>query len=120
MEKSSKQSAIAWYWQRISGVLLVVLAVGHYLMVHWNEKAGHSFDVSVERLSNPLFVVLYLGFIVIGMYHGVQGVWNIIRDFNLPKPVYALAVTVLLAATAFFVYLGFDTVLTVDTWKAIP
>lgn len=120
MKKTSKQSALAWYWQRISGILLVVFAVGHYLMVHWTESSGHSFDVSVERLGNPIFVFLYIGFIVLGMYHGVQGVWNIIRDFKLPRPVYLVSVTVLLLAAAYFIYLGCDTILTVDTWKMRP
>lgn len=120
MEKPSKQSARAWYFQRITGILLVVFAVGHYVMVHWNESSGHSFDISVQRLSNPIFVFLYIGFIVLGMYHGVQGVWNIIRDFNLPRPLYVGALTVLIAAALFFTYLGFDTVFSVGTWSLRP
>ncbi len=120
MEKLSKQSAFAWYFQRITGILLVVFAVGHYLMVHWNERAGHSFDISVDRLSSPIFVFLYLGFIVLGMYHGVQGLWNVIRDFNLPRPVYLTTMALLVLAALYFTYLGFDTVLTVDTWKLRP
>lgn len=113
----SRRSAFAWYFQRISGLLLVLFTLGHFFMVHWTEMSGHDFNRSVDRLSDPIFQFLYLGFIVLGMYHGVQGMWNILRDFKLPRPVYLGALVVLIGAALFFTYLGFDTVLSVHSWK---
>lgn len=120
MEKRSRWSSFAWYWQRISGVLLVVLAIGHYLTVHWTESSGHAFDSSVARLQNPIYVTLYLAFVVLGLWHGAQGTWNVIRDFKLPKPLYNVAVVALLGLTFYFIYVGFHTVLTIGTWSQLP
>ncbi|MDT7924122.1 MAG: hypothetical protein RRA60_04995 [Chlorobiota bacterium] len=113
-------SAFAWYWQRISGLLLVIFTIGHYVTVHWSEAAGHEFSSSVARLSNPLWQFWYLGFVVLGLWHGVQGAYNILRDFKLPRAVLLGAMVVLIGAALYFAYLGFDTVLTVHEWKHHP
>lgn len=120
METRTKFHALSWYLQRITGILLVVLAVGHYLMVHWTEASGHTFQATVERLKNPVYVFLYLGFVVLGLYHGLQGIWNIIRDFKLPKPIYFASAVLLILLGVYFAYLGFDTILTFGTWMNKP
>jgi succinate dehydrogenase hydrophobic anchor subunit len=120
MSQRSRWSAYAWYWQRISGILLVIFTLGHYVTVHWTEAAGHSFQSSVERLANPLFQFWYLGFVVLGFYHGVQGLYNILRDYKLPRALLWGVMAVVIAAALYFTYLGFDTVLSVHTWKSAP
>lgn len=115
----SKWSAYAWYWQRLSGLLLVVFTIGHYLTVHWTESAGHSFQSSVERLANPMFQFWYLGFLLLGFYHGVQGFYNILRDYKLPQWLLWGTVGLVAAAALYFVYLGFDTVVSVHVWKHV-
>ncbi|MCS6966455.1 MAG: hypothetical protein NZ473_06785 [Candidatus Kapabacteria bacterium] len=116
----SRWSSYGWYWQRISGLLLVVFTIGHYVTVHWTEAAGHSFESSIERLANPLFQFWYLGFVLLGFYHGVQGLYNIVRDFKLPRVLLVGIMGIVIIAALYFVYLGFDTVLTVHEWKHLP
>ncbi len=120
MAQRSTRRALSWYLQRITGVFLLIFALGHYFMVHWTESSGHTFDATVARLQNPIYVFLYLGFVLLGFYHGLQGIWNIIRDFKLPKAVYTLSAIVLFLLGAYFVYLGFDTVLSIDSWMNKP
>src|SRR5579872_5497548 len=78
--KGRTSGAPAWMLQRITGLALVILTVGHYIMMHYTPASGHDYDWTAARLASPLFKGSYLGFITIGMYHGLQGCWNIVRD----------------------------------------
>ncbi len=115
--KSRKSGAGPWMWQRITGLALVIMTLGHYVWMHYNPTNGHDFDASAERLTNPVFIGLYIGFITIGMYHGVQGCWNIIRDFKFrPWLSYTLIGTLVILAFI-FLGIGYNTVLTFDPLK---
>ncbi len=115
--KGKKSGASAWMWQRITGLALVVLTIGHYIMMHYEPKSGHDYGSTASRLSDPVFKGMYLGFITIGMYHGVQGCWNVIRDFKLkPWLSYTLFGTLVILAFI-FLGIGYNTVFTFDPLK---
>ena len=62
-------------------------------------------------------VLSKLGFITIGMYHGLQGCWNVVRDFKLrPWLTYTIFGT-LLVLGVIFVGMGWNTMLTFDPNK---
>jgi succinate dehydrogenase / fumarate reductase, membrane anchor subunit len=103
--------------QRITGLALVILTVGHYIMMHYNPVSGHDYGETAERLSMPMFKGMYLLFITIGMYHGLQGVWNVIRDFKLRSWLaWTLFGTIVLAGIV-FLGVGYNTMLTFDPNK---
>ncbi len=109
--------AKGWMMQRITGVALVVLTVGHYILMHYNPKSGHDYGTTADRLANPLFKGLYLAFITIGMYHGMQGIWNIVRDFKFkPAVTYTIFGTIVVVALV-FLGIGWNTMLTFDPNK---
>ena len=84
--KGSKASgAFAYYFQRISGLVLVILLFLHYYMMHSDTWGGHSHMETVKRLSRFEWQAFYLVFIFLGLYHGLNGVWNIIQDYS-PNP----------------------------------
>ncbi|SRR5581483_2001347 len=112
-----KSGASAWWLQRITGLALVVLTVGHYILMHYNPQSGHDYGETASRLASPWFKGIYLGFITIGMYHGLQGIWNIVRDYKL-KPIVGLSIFgVLVVAGIIFVAMGWNTILTFDPAK---
>lgn len=112
--------AFAWLMQRLSGLALIVLTVGHYIMVHYQPASGHTWDAVVSRLSSPVFVGLYAAFLVLGMYHGIQGIWNIIRDFKL-KPVVSMTLYGLLLVLALiFLGMGLNTLFTFNPHAGEP
>ena len=115
--RSKKSGASAWMWQRISGLALVVLTVGHYIMMHYNPVTGHDYAAAGERLSIPLYKGLYIAFITIGMYHGLQGVYNVIRDFKLRPWLHLTLWGTILIAGIVFVGIGWNTLLTFDPNK---
>ena len=115
--KGRKSGAGAWMWQRITGLALVILTVGHYIWMHYTPESGHNFDTTADRLANPVFRGMYIGFITIGMYHGVQGCWNVIRDFKFrPWITYTLIGGLVIAALV-FLGIGYNTVLAFDPTK---
>ncbi len=115
--KGRKSGAPAWMLQRITGLALVILTVGHYILMHYNPTSGHDYDSTASRLSSPIFKGMYLAFITIGMYHGLQGCWNVVRDFKLrPWLTYTIFGT-LLVLGIIFVGMGWNTMLTFDPNK---
>lgn len=109
-----KSGAFAWLMQRLSGLALIVLTIGHFLMVHYKPSSGHTWDAVVSRLSSPMFVGLYTAFLILGMYHGVQGLWNIIRDFKLNPVLTMILYGVLVVAALVFLGVGLNTLFTFD------
>src|SRR5436305_15223291 len=90
--KGKKSGAPSWMLVRITGLLLVILTVGHYVMMHYNPASGHDYDWTSARLSSPLFKGMYLSFITIGMYHGLIGVCIIVREFkSIKSPIYTIS-----------------------------
>ncbi len=112
-----RSGAPAWWLQRVTGLALVVLLVGHYIMMHYNQVSGHDYGETASRLASPWFKGLYLGFITIGMYHGLQGCWNIVRDYKIRPAVGLTIFGVLVVAGIIFVAVGWNTILTFDPLK---
>ena len=115
--KGKKSGAPAWMLQRVTGLLLVILTVGHYIMMHYTPASGHDYDWTAGRLASPMFKGLYLGFITIGMYHGLQGCWNVVRDFKFSKWLTYTIFGAILIAGVVFVGIGWNTMLTFDPNK---
>ncbi len=115
--KSRKSGAGAWFWQRVTGLALVILTVGHYILMHYNPVSGHDYGETAGRLAQPAFKAVYLGFITIGMYHGLSGVWNVIRDFKLSQKMSMTLFGVIMIFGVIFVAWGWMTLLTFDPLK---
>jgi succinate dehydrogenase / fumarate reductase, membrane anchor subunit len=115
--RSRHSGAMPWWMVRITGLALVVLTVGHYVLMHYNPTSGHDYDSTAARLTSPWFKAVYLGFITIGMYHGLLGIWNIVRDYKI-KPVVSMTIFgVIVIAGIIFVAMGWNTILTFDPNK---
>ncbi|RKX27807.1 MAG: hypothetical protein DRP46_09570 [Candidatus Zixiibacteriota bacterium] len=87
-ERVSNQSALTWFLQRITGILLAFFLVTH-LNVH------HLFhDITLEGIINfsgvrenlqaslwwKIYYIVFVPFIV---FHALNGLWQIIADFRL-------------------------------------
>ena len=110
--------AFAWLMQRLSGLALIILTVGHFLMVHYHPDAGHTWDASANRLTNPIFIGLYTAFLILAMYHGVQGMWNIIRDFRLKPAISITLYGILVVLALIFLGIGLNTLFTFNPARA--
>ena len=80
--------AINWYLQRVTGAALLVLLILHFWVEHFTAEvrtpAGLTFDVIQRRFfHNPWFVAVDITFLFVALYHGLNGVRNILLDYSL-------------------------------------
>lgn len=94
-QRSSGSGSFSWVVQRITGIILVIVLIGHYILMHYNPQSGHTYDAVLVRMQSNWYRVLDLTFVVLGMYHGINGLWSIFRDYRL-KPWQTITVLSLL------------------------
>jgi succinate dehydrogenase / fumarate reductase membrane anchor subunit len=73
----------SWVIQRVTGVALVILMIGHYILMHYNPDSGHTYQAVLNRMSYSWYRIIDISFLILGMYHGLNGVWGIFRDYEL-------------------------------------
>src|SRR5919108_2659049 len=90
-----------WLFMRISGIVLLVLAVGHVLIMHVLDEGVDRVDFAFIQLrwANPLWKVWDWAMLVLALLHGVNGLRMIALDY-VRRP------GVRLAVTSFFTVLG--------------
>ncbi len=108
---SRTTGSTGWVIQRITGIVLVVIMISHYILMHYNPESGHSYEAVLARMQSSWYRVLDLTFIVLGMYHGLNGVWGIFRDYKL-KPWQSITVfSLILVLGLAFTLWGIKTIL---------
>ena len=92
--------AINWYLQRVTGAALLLLLIMHFWVEHFTAEVrerGLTFEIIQKRFfGNPWFVAIDISFLIIALYHGLNGVRNIIFDFGRVKPAMRVVVTIVL------------------------
>jgi succinate dehydrogenase / fumarate reductase membrane anchor subunit len=89
--KATKETGSkSWVMQRVTGIALVVLMIGHYILMHYQPESGHTYDAVLGRMQYSWYRIIDLTFLVLGMYHGLNGIYGIFRDYKL-KPWQSIA-----------------------------
>src|SRR5438067_12105184 len=93
--------ALNWYLQRITGAALLLLLIMHFWVEHFTAEvrtpAGLTYEIIQQRFfHNPWFVAVDISFLFIALYHGLNGIRNIILDFGRISRRVRSTVTVLL------------------------
>ena len=76
---SAKEGVDHWWWQRISSIALVPLALWFVIAVIG--LAGADLDTVVLWLDNPVAAVLFVLLIAATFYHGALGLQVVIEDY---------------------------------------
>jgi len=78
--------AVAWYLQRITGAALVPLLVAHFWVEHYMtatiRRGNLSYAILLERLANPWWQAIDISFLLIALYHGLNGLFGIVLDYG--------------------------------------
>jgi succinate dehydrogenase cytochrome b556 subunit len=92
--------ALNWYLQRITGLALLILLILHFWVEHFTADVrahGLTFEIVQQRFfRNPWFVTVDVLFLIVALYHGLNGIRNIIFDIGRVTPRFKVAVTLLL------------------------
>jgi succinate dehydrogenase / fumarate reductase membrane anchor subunit len=73
----------AWLFMRLSGILLLFLAVGHVLIMHVMETGVDrvNFEFVVERWQSPFWRSWDWLMLSLALLHGINGVRVIVQDY---------------------------------------
>lgn len=73
---------MVWYFFRISGIALVVLALGHLFITHYaNVPSETTFDFVSKRWANPLWRSFDWMLLLFALWHGMLGLRLSINDY---------------------------------------
>ena len=98
-----------WYFMRISGLLLVLLALGHMLIMHvLVALTGHEINYVfiTSRWGTPFWRIYDLLLLVLALVHGVNGTRIIIGDYVRQRTLRAGLIGLLVVITIIWVIAG--------------
>ncbi len=110
---------LVWYFMRLSGVLLILLAGGHIVITHYlNVPSETTFAFVTDRWSNPYWRTFDWLLLMAALWHGVLGLRYSIQDY-LRSPVARTTAQGLMWILGFvFLALGTVTVFAFDAAAA--
>ncbi len=106
-------ASVAWYFMRVSGVLMLVLALGHLFIMHYITAPSATNSTFVAgRWANLLWQSFDWMLLMLALFHGLIGLQSVAKDY-LSTRVQRLLSGTLIAVLAFiFFVLGSLTIVT--------
>jgi succinate dehydrogenase / fumarate reductase, membrane anchor subunit len=72
----------SWYFMRISGLILLFLALLHFFMTHiLNDVVDTNSTFVAQRWDNPLWRLYDWALLALGLFHGMNGLRFIMNDY---------------------------------------
>jgi succinate dehydrogenase / fumarate reductase membrane anchor subunit len=120
----------AWYFMRISGLLLVFLALGHLFITHiLNNVENINYYFVANRWADPKTGVIWrlwdLTMINLAVLHGFNGIRQVLDEYVTRASQRVMAHTLIWAAATFLIGIGTYAILMfeqdtgyINQWKA--
>jgi len=72
-----------WLFQRLSGFILFFILLFHFFLLHFAVPEGEplTFSLVMQRLSTPFWKTLDLVFLILALFHGLNGLWTVFGDY---------------------------------------
>lgn len=103
---------LAWYFLRVSGLALVVFALGHMFITHYlNAPSQTDFEFVANRWANPLWRAFDSSLLIAALWHGLVGLKFTVADYT-PRPARSMANGILWIVGFVFTVLGLVTIFT--------
>ncbi|MBW2308037.1 MAG: succinate dehydrogenase, hydrophobic membrane anchor protein [Deltaproteobacteria bacterium] len=105
--------AFAWLFQRISGAVLAILMIIHFMLIHYVTAKGAavSYNDVAQRLSSPAIRFIELIFLFLLIYHGFNGVWMMVQDYVHHNLLRALIFSVIMIFGLALFFIGANTLI---------
>jgi succinate dehydrogenase hydrophobic membrane anchor protein len=105
--------AFGWYFQRISGVFLLLALLVHFWVLHFfaPEHGEITFGTVMDRLQNPLWRAFDMLFLVLALYHGMNGALLVVHDYLRQAGLRLVVVAGLWIGALYFLIVGSMTIL---------
>ena len=115
--EASGRERFWWYFMRLSGLALVILALGHMFIMHvLVELTGGEIDFAFvqSRWGTPFWRIYDLLLLVLAFVHGANGARVVIGDYIAHPTAKRLLIGLLLAVSAIWLVLGMAVIVFFD------
>jgi succinate dehydrogenase / fumarate reductase membrane anchor subunit len=107
------RNVIGWYLQRITGALLIVLLTAHFWVEHFMStelrRGDLTYQAILARIANPVWQFIDVAFLLVALYHGLNGLRSIVLDYSRVGPRAAQVISiVIVAAGAVWAWWGIE------------
>jgi succinate dehydrogenase / fumarate reductase membrane anchor subunit len=105
----------AWFFMRISGVVLIILVLGHLAIMHVIHTVDEiDFDFVARRWASPFWRTYDLVMLWLALLHGVNGLRTVIDDYVHRKGWRVVSLTVLALVGFVLLAMGTQIILTFE------
>ena len=107
--EASGSDRLWWYFMRLSGLALVILALGHMFIMHvLVELTGGEIDFAFvqSRWGSPFWRIYDLLLLLLAFIHGARGAKIVITDYVTNRTGRSLLVGILLVISVVWLVLG--------------
>jgi len=115
--EASGRERFWWYFMRISGLALVILALGHMFIMHvLVELTGGEIDFAFvqSRWGSPFWRIYDFLLLVLAFLHGANGARIVIADYVANRRARSIVIGGLLVISGIWVVLGMLVILFFD------
>lgn len=75
--------ASAWVWQRLTALGLLILLAVHFWLLHYADPSREVVFSGVQfRLRSLSWILVDLALLAMALYHGLNGLRNVILDYQ--------------------------------------
>ncbi|HDM75805.1 MAG TPA: succinate dehydrogenase, hydrophobic membrane anchor protein [Deltaproteobacteria bacterium] len=107
---SGRSGAFDWFFQRISGIVLLVTLFLHFYVMHFAIDGPITYEKVMVRLASPGWKALDIVFLVFAIYHAINGFKLIIDDYVHSTVLRAVIVGLLWVVGISFLVIGIMTI----------
>ena len=108
----------SWFFMRISGLILVFLALIHFSITHLFHDVTHTDSGFLStRWNNPLWRIYDWSLLALGLMHGVNGLRMITDDYVRPPAARAAVKAALYSITFLGFAYGTLTIITFQSYR---
>ena len=121
--EASGRERFWWYFMRLSGLALVLLALGHMFIMHvLTALAGQEIDFAFvqSRWGTPFWRIYDFLLLLLAFVHGANGTRVVIGDWIANRTARSLLIGILLFLSAVWLLLGMAVIVFFDPNTAPP
>ena len=121
--EASGRERFWWYFMRLSGLALVILALGHMFIMHVLVELTHqevNFAFVQSRWGTPFWRIYDLLLLVLAFVHGANGARVVIGDYVANRTARSFIIGSLLVISAIWLLLGIAVIAFFDPSTAPP
>jgi succinate dehydrogenase membrane anchor subunit len=123
LPEASGRERFWWYFMRLSGLALVVLALGHMFIMHvLVELTGGEINFAFvqSRWGTPFWRIYDFLLLLLAFVHGANGTRIVIADYVTHRRARSLLIGFLIAISAIWLVLGMAVIVFFDPGTAPP